>query len=136
MQCLNEFYSHTHGSGRHQKVSGKFYALRAGLVAFTILVAGCLPFFGDLLSKVGGLTDATLAFVIPALIKVAGNNRGGHMNMPQKVFYIAVGIWGCALVLRTLLVLVAGSVSWLYPATDAHTSLRSVATVSSKGKAG
>ena len=42
--------------------------IRGLLVVFTVVVATQLPYFGAVLSSVGGFTDALQAFVIPSLI--------------------------------------------------------------------
>jgi hypothetical protein len=91
---------HSHRSSR---LSIRSYALRSALVIFTVVVAAAIPFFGTVLGRVGGLTDATLAFVIPALIKLVDNNSSGYrLNVLQKGFYFVVGIWGVCLVLHTV----------------------------------
>jgi hypothetical protein len=71
-------------------------------VAATVVIAVCIPFFGKLLGKVGGLTDATLAFIVPALIKTVGNNNSDYrLTMCHKLFYSVIGIWGVCLVTYT-----------------------------------
>jgi hypothetical protein len=85
---------HSHRSSR---LSIRSYALRSAVVIFTVVLAAAV------LGRVGGLTDATLAFVIPALIKLVGNNSSGYrLNVLQKGFYFVVGIWGVCLVLHTV----------------------------------
>lgn len=51
-------------------------ALRAGLAATTVGVAAAMPHFARLTSLAGGVSDASLAFVLPPLMAAAVRRRG------------------------------------------------------------
>ncbi|GAB0497924.1 hypothetical protein MMPV_009261 [Pyropia vietnamensis] len=51
-------------------------ALRAGLAATTVGVAAAVPHFARLTSLAGGVSDASLAFVLPPLMAAAVQRRG------------------------------------------------------------
>lgn len=51
-------------------------ALRAGLATTTVAVAAAVPHFARLTSLAGGVSDASLAFVLPPLMAAAVRRRG------------------------------------------------------------
>ena len=75
-------------------------ALRTVLVMLNVVVAIRAPYFGNMLSAVGGLTDAFLCFVMPPLIfRVA---LRGELGSLQAGAYLAVVGWGIVVIAYTL----------------------------------
>ncbi len=75
-------------------------ALRASLVLLTAAVASGAPYFGTVLGRVGGLTDALQAFVLPPLIFL--HMHRGHLSLRQRAFHSFVLVWGVCTMLYTL----------------------------------
>ncbi len=74
--------------------------LRTCLVLLNVIVAIRAPYFGNMLSAVGGLTDAFLCFVMPPLIfRVA---LRGELSALQSGLYLAVVVWGTLVIVYTL----------------------------------
>lgn len=73
--------------------------LRAALVLVNVGVAIRAPYFGNMLSTVGGLTDAFLCFVMPPLIyRIA---LKGDLTFVQSGLYLAVVGWGFCVIFYT-----------------------------------
>lgn len=74
--------------------------LRTVLVLLNVVVAIRAPYFGNMLSAVGGLTDAFLCFVMPPLIyRVA---LRGELSGAASAAYLMVVAWGGVVILYTL----------------------------------
>lgn len=73
--------------------------LRTALVLLNVGVAIRAPYFGNMLSAVGGLTDAFLCFVMPPLIYRLALK--GDLSAVQSVLYLAVVGWGFCVIFYT-----------------------------------
>ena len=74
--------------------------LRTILVLLNVIIAIRAPYFGNMLSAVGGLTDAFLCFVMPPLIYRAALH--GEMTVSQNVLYLLLVAGGFLVILYTL----------------------------------
>jgi amino acid permease len=75
-------------------------ALRTFLVLLNVTVAIRAPYFGNMLSAVGGLTDAFLCFVMPPLIyRVA---LKGELSPTANAMYLLIVGWGVVVIFYTL----------------------------------
>ena len=74
--------------------------VRMLLVIFTAVTACLLPYFGTLLGRVGGLTDALQAFVLPPLIYLALLSH--TLSSFQIILYKCIFVWGMITITYTL----------------------------------
>lgn len=87
------------------KLKSAFYTnmtqnlLRTALVLLNVGVAIRAPYFGNMLSAVGGLTDAFLCFVMPPLIYRMALK--GDLSTLQSMLYLAVVGWGFCVIFYT-----------------------------------
>lgn len=75
--------------------------VRAVLVVTTAIVALCAPYFGGVLTTVGGITDAFQIYVVPALVYVRMQRNKGIRNK-STYFYYFVFLWGVCLMTFTV----------------------------------
>ena len=76
--------------------------IRTFLVIVTAIVAVCAPYFGGVLTTVGGITDAFQIYVIPAVVYLQMQKDKGIKNM-TTYFYHFVFTWGVCLMTFTIL---------------------------------
>lgn len=76
--------------------------VRSVLVLFTAFVAIHSPYFGTVLGRVGGLTDAFQAFVVPSLIYLRVAVSAPGSGRYQSYYYYFVLVWGIVTIVYTL----------------------------------
>jgi hypothetical protein len=84
--------------------------LRIVMVFITAVVATKAPYFADVLSTVGGITDSYLAYILPALIMVMVLRRPSSASRSEDVtcptfavcLFCFILLWGIVLALSTL----------------------------------
>ena len=74
--------------------------LRAVLVLGNVIVAIRAPYFGNMLSAVGGLTDAFLCFVMPPLIYRVATK--GEISSVTSALCVILAVWGLIVISYTL----------------------------------
>jgi len=75
--------------------------VRTSLVITTAIVALCAPYFGGVLTTVGGITDAFQIYVVPALVYMKMQRNKGIRDK-STYFYHFVFIWGVCLMSFTV----------------------------------
>jgi amino acid permease len=75
-------------------------ALRTCLVLLNVTVALRAPYFGNMLTAVGGLTDAFLCFVVPPLVYRV--TLRGEISPVADVAYLLLVAWGVFIIVYTL----------------------------------
>jgi amino acid permease len=75
--------------------------VRTSLVITTAIVALCAPYFGGVLTTVGGITDAFQIYVVPALVYMKMQRNKGIRDM-ATYFYHFVFVWGICLMSFTV----------------------------------
>jgi amino acid permease len=75
-------------------------AIRTALVLLNVAVAVHAPYFGGMLSAVGGLTDAFLCFVLPPMIYRCALRD--DMSGLLHGLYLCIVVWGFLVIGHTL----------------------------------
>ena len=89
-------------------LSASAYIQRMILVVVSVIIAINVAEFEEVLGMIGGLTDAMLAFVLPAVIFLLGNQQpfssGAFVGSfyAHKWFFVIIGLWGLYLIFQTL----------------------------------
>lgn len=76
-------------------------SVRTALVLTTAIVAYCAPYFGGVLTTVGGITDSFQIYVVPSLVYVM-MQRSKDIKNQWTYFYYFVFIWGSSLIAFTM----------------------------------
>jgi amino acid permease len=77
-------------------------AVRTFLVITTAIVALCAPYFGGVLTTVGGITDAFQIYVVPSLVYMKMQKNKGIRNRSTYFYHFVFG-WGVCLMTFTVI---------------------------------